>query len=132
MVVSFQTLQEPIVESLYEERSFKCACVSPDNLYIARYFDNHALTITNVESGVTVQTFELQHFPKAFWWSELFLFVICRDAVVKFSYDPVRTNVLGNRIEECAINVGDDCKSGEEVVVSRKSARKYYIDFENL
>ena len=125
MVVSFQTLQEPIVESLYEERSFKCACVSPDNLYIARYFDNHGLTITNVESGVTVQTVELQHFPEAFWWSELFLFVICRDVVVKFSYGPVGTNVLGNRVEECAINVGDDCKSGEGVVVSRKSARKY-------
>ena len=125
MVVSFQTLQEPIVEFLYEEGSFKCACVSPDNLYIARYFDNHGLTITNVESGVTVQTVELQHFPEACWWSELFLFVICRDVVVKFSYDPVRTNVLGNRVEECAINVGDDCKSGKGVVVSRESARKY-------
>ena len=128
MVVSFETLQEPIVESRDKKEWFNCACVSPDNLYIARCCDGRVLTITNVESGVTVQTVELQHFPKACWWAELFLFVVCRDVVVKFSYDPVRTNVLGNRVEECAINVGDDWKSGEGVVVSSEYvsfARKY-------
>ena len=128
MVVSFETLQEPIVESRDKKEWFNCACVSPDNLYIARCCDGRVLTITNVESGVTVQTVELQHFPKACWWAELFLFVVCRDVVVKFSYDPVRTNVLGNRVEECAINVGDEWKSGEGVVVSSEDvsfARKY-------
>ena len=116
MVVSFETLQEPIVESRFKEECFNCACVSPDNLYIARCCDE-VLTITNVESGVTVQTVELQHFSVACWWSELFLFVVCGDVVVKFSYDPVRSNVLGNCVEECAINVGDELKSGEGVFV---------------
>ena len=130
MVVSFETLQEPIVESRCKEERFNCACVSPDNLYIARCCDYRVLTITNVESGVTVQTVELQHFPEAIWWSELFLFVVCRDVVVKFSYDSVRTNVVGNCVEECAINVGYayEWKYGEGVVVSREtvsSARKY-------
>ena len=128
MVVSFETLQEPIVESRFKEEYFNCACVSPDNLYIARCCNYRVLTITNVESGVTVQTVELQHFLEAFWWSELFLFVVCRDVVVKFSYDSVRTNVVGNCVEECAINVGNERKYGEGVVVSREdvsSARNY-------
>ena len=121
IVVSFETLQEPIVESRYDEERLNCACVSPDNLYIARCCDDRVLTITNVESGVTVQTVELQHFPKACWWAELFLFVVCRDVVVKFSYDPVRTNVLGNCVEECAIDVSIVLKSRAGVVVFRES-----------
>ena len=120
IVVSFETLQEPIVESRYDEERLNCACVSPDNLYIARCCDDRVLTITNVESGVTVQTVELRHFPKAIWWSELFLFVVCGHVVVKFSYDPVRLNVLGNSVEECAINVSNVLKSGEGVVVFRE------------
>ena len=108
-------------ESRDKKEWFNCACVSPDNLYIARCCDGRVLTITNVESGVTVQTVELQHFPVACWWAELFLFVVCRDVVVKFSYDPVRTNVLGNCVEECAIDVSIVLKSRAGVVVFRES-----------
>ena len=116
MVVSFQTLQEHTVESI-KMWWLKCVCVSPDNLYVACCYGNGVLTITNVENGVTVQTFQLQQFPEACWWSELFLFVVCRDVVVKFSYDSVRTNVLGNCVEECAINVDYVLESGKGVVV---------------
>ena len=116
IVVSFETLQEHTVDSS-ERGSLKCISLSPDNLYVASCYGNGVLTITNVDNGVTVQTVKLLQSPKACWWSELFLFVVCSGVVVKFPYDSVRTNVLGNCVEECAINVDYVLKSGKGVMV---------------
>ena len=121
IVVSFQALQEHTVES-FQKWSLKCACVSPDNLYVACCYGNNVLTITKVDNGVTVQTVKLQQIPEACWWSELFLFVVCKDVVVKFPYDSVRTNVLGNCVEVCPINVDYAFESGEGVVVFQESS----------
>ena len=81
-----------------------------------------------------MQTVKLLQSPKACWWSELFLFVVCRDVFVKFPYDSVRTNVLGNFVEECAINVDYVLKSGEGVIVFLESSNgeKKNISFKNL
>ena len=122
IVISFETLQEHAVAS-FKTWSLKCVCVSSENLYVACCYGNGVLTITNVENGVIVQTVQLQKSPEACWWSELFLFVVCRGVVLKFFYDSARTNVLGNCVEECAVNVDYVLKSGEGVVVFRASGK---------
>lgn len=57
----------------------------------------------------------------------MFLFVVCERVVVKFSYDSARPNILGNCVEEGAINVDRVLNSGEGVIVFFEGSRKISI-----
>jgi hypothetical protein len=96
----------------------ECCTVSPDNLYIACCYENCILTVKSVDNGETFQTVVLQHPPQACWWSESYLWVVCRGVVVKYSYDSTNTTVLGNDLQECDINFHKVLKFAEGVVVS--------------
>ena len=95
--------QELSVEPFVDCLTLIWVSISPDDLYVACCYMNGVLTIFRVEDGVTLQTVKLRQSPIACWWSELFLFVVFRDVVVKFSYDSTSTKVLGNCVEEYAI-----------------------------
>ena len=95
----------------------ECCTVSPDNLYIACCYENCILTIKSVDNGETLQTVVLQHPPQACWWSESYLWVVCRGVVVKYSYDSTNTTVLGNDLQECDINFHKVLKFAEGVLV---------------
>ena len=99
----------------------KCYALSPDNLYLACCNEDRNLTIRSVDSGETMQTVVLKQSPESCWWSELYLWVVCKGVVVKYPYDSTRTKVLGNYLEECAINFKSVLKFAEGVLVIRLS-----------
>ena len=99
----------------------KCYALSPDNLYLACCDEDSSLTVRNVDSGKALQTLELKQPPEGCWWSELYLWVVCNGVVVKYPYDSTRTNVLGNYLEECAIDFKSVFKFAEGVLVIRLS-----------
>ncbi len=82
----------------------KCYALSPDNLYLACCDEDRSLTIKSVDSGKALQVVELKQPPESCWWSELFLWVVCKGVVVKYPYDSTHAKMLGNCLEECAIN----------------------------
>ena len=97
----------------------KCCALSPDNSYIACCFKNSVLTVRSVDNGETVQTVELKQPPEACWWSELYLWVVCKGVVVKYLYDSTQRKVLGNELEECTINFDQVLKCSKDVLVIR-------------
>ena len=116
VILSFTTTEESSVAS-FVNSVVKCCTVSPDNVYIACCYENCILTIKSVDNGETLQTAVLQHPPEACWWSESYLWVVCRGVVVKYSYDLSSTTVLGNDLEECNINFREVLKFAEGVLV---------------
>ncbi len=79
------------------------------------------LTIRNVDSGKALQTLELKQPPEGCWWSELYLWVVCEGVVVKYPYDSTHTKMLGNYLEECAIDFESVLKFAKVVLVIRLS-----------
>ena len=102
-VLSLRTPEESPVVS-YVNSVLKCVTVSPDQSYIACCYENCVLTIKNIDNGETMQTVELQHPPEACWWSELYLWVVCKGVIVKFPYDSGHPKGLGSCINECTLN----------------------------
>ena len=99
----------------------KCYALSPDNLYLACCGEDRSLTIRSVDSGKVLQTLELKQPPESCWWSQLYLWVVCKGVVVKYSYDSTRTKMLGNYLEECAIDFESVLKFAEGVLVIQLS-----------
>ena len=99
----------------------KCYALSPDNLYLACCNEDRSLTIRSVDSGKALLTVELKQPPESCWWSELHFWVVCKGVVVKYPYDSTHTKVLGNYLEECAINLESVLKFAEGVLVIRLS-----------
>ncbi|CAB4014427.1 E3 ubiquitin- ligase DZIP3, partial [Paramuricea clavata] len=116
VILSFTTTEESSVAD-FVNSVVKCCTVSPDNLYIACCYENCILTIMSVNNGETLQNVVLQHPPEACWWSESYLWVVCRGVVVKYSYDSTNTTVLGNNLKECDINFHTVLKFAEGVLV---------------
>ena len=110
----------------------KCCTISPNNLYIACCYENWILTITSVDNGETLQIVVLQHPPQACWWSESFLWVVCKGVVVKYSYDSTSTALLGNGLEECNINFCRVLKFAEGVLVVYLNNKGENFYFSNL
>ena len=117
VVLSLKTFGETSVNSCVNS-FLKCVTVSPDHLYVACCYENCVLTITNVVNGETLQTVELQKAPEACWWSELYLWVVCKDAVLKFPYHSADEEVLEGDSEEFAINFNRVLKFDHGVLVS--------------
>ena len=116
VILSFTATKETSVAG-FVNSVVECCTVSPDNLYIACCYENCILTIKSVDNGETFQTVVLQHPPEACWWSESYLWVVCRGVVVKYSYDSTNTTVLGNDLQECDINFHKVLKFAEGVLV---------------
>ena len=102
VVLSLETSEESFVVSyVFSHISFNVT-LSPDHLYVACcYCTDKVLTIRSVDNGETFETVELQKPPTACWWSELYLWVVCNGAVVRFSYYSTRSKVLGSGREVC-------------------------------
>ena len=116
LVLSLKTSQETSVVSCVNS-FLQCVTVSPDHLYAACCYENCVLTIKNVDNGETLQTVELQKPPEACWWSELYLWVVCKDVVLKFPYHSANEEILESDPEECAINFDRVLKFDEGVLV---------------
>ena len=115
---------------LFHGFSYPVFCsLSPDNLYIACSYGSPILKIMNVDDGKTLQTVAPKEKPIGCWWSELYLWVVCEGSVVvKYPYIPTHSNVVGNCVEECFIDCGDDVLKFEEgVLVCRQKNEKISI-----
>ena len=118
VVLSLETSEESSVVSYYSpETSFEVT-LSPDALYVAScYNEYNVLTIRSVDNGETLETVELQKPPKACWWSELYLWVVCKGALVRFSYYSSHSKVLGSGREVCPLTFYRVMGFGEGVFV---------------
>jgi hypothetical protein len=86
-VLSLETPTETsVVRSVYT-RDIRCYALSPDNLYVACCDKNRILEIKSVDNGKILQTVVLKQPPEACWWSEFYLWVVCKGVVVKYPYD---------------------------------------------
>ena len=120
-VLEFQPHQNSCVASFASGSDTKCYALSPDNLYLACCNEDRTLTIRSVDSGKALLTVELKQPPEGCWWSQLYLWVVCKGLVVKYPYDSTRTKMLGNYLEECAIDLESVLKFAEGVLVIRLS-----------
>ena len=81
-----------------------CVTLSPDHLYVACSYNRYnALTIRSVDNGETLQTVKMEKSPKACWWSELYLWVVCKGVLVRFPYSSSNSKVLGSGVEICPL-----------------------------
>jgi hypothetical protein len=120
-VLSLETPTETsVVRSVYT-RDIRCYALSPDNLYVACCDKNRILEIKSVDNGKILQTVLLKQPPEACWWSEFYLWVVCKGVVVKYPYNSTQRNVLGDEFEECDINFQSVLKFAEGVLVIRLS-----------
>ena len=97
VVLSLETPEESsVVSYVFPHTSFQ-ATLSPDALFVACcYYKYKVLTIRSVDNGETLETVELQKPPEACWWSELYLWVVCKGELVRFSYYSSHSKVLGS------------------------------------
>ena len=98
-----------------------CCALSPDNLYLASCDENGTLTVRSVDNGKVLQTVELKHAPKACWWAELYLWVVCEGMIAKYPYNSTQTKVVDSFAEESAMNFESVLKFAEGVLVIRLS-----------
>jgi hypothetical protein len=129
-LLSFETSAESPRASFVNNADLKCCALSPDNSYIACCYKNNVLTVRSVDNGESFQTVVLKQPPEACWWSELYLRVVCKGVVVKYPY-PTQRKVLGNELEECAINFDVVLKFAKDVLVIRYDRKISVLKFCN-
>ena len=118
VVLSLETPGESSVVSYVFRNAWFQATLSPDHLYVAScYYEYNDLTIRSVDNGETLETVELQKPPEACWWSELYLWVVCAGALMRFPYDSTHSKVLGSGCEVCLLTFGIVLGFGEGVFV---------------
>ena len=104
LVLSLEASSEPLVAPVVNSGNVKCCALSPDNLYVARCYENRILTIMSVDNGKSLQTLDLKEPPEACWWSKFYLWVVSNGAILKYPYHATNCKVLGNVLEECSIS----------------------------
>ena len=118
VVLSLETSEESSVVSYYPRKTSFEVTLSPDHLYVACCYDTEkVLTIRSVDNRETLETVELQKPAEACWWSELYLWVVCEGALVRFPYDSTHSKVLGSGREVCPLTFYRVLKFGEGVFV---------------
>jgi WD40 repeat protein len=130
-LLSFETSTESSTASSSRASSVSnadigCCALSPDKFYLACCYQNSTLIIRRVDNGETLQIVALKHPPQACWWSQLYLWVICESGVVvKYpnDIDSTQTTVLGNDLEDCAINFNTVLEFAEGVLVTRDDTK---------
>jgi hypothetical protein len=118
-VVEIESPPNYSVRSVVNFSVNKCYALSPDNLYLASCDKNRILTIRNVDNGNVLQTLQLTGTPEACWWSELYLWVICKGKVAKYPYDSTQTKMMGSCVEEPAVSFESVLKFSKGVLVIR-------------
>ena len=97
----------------------RCQALSPDNLYVACCYKNRRLSIQRVDDGRLSQVIILERPPEACWWSQMFLWVVCKNVVVKYPYNSAQAEVLGNALEDCSLKFERVLKFMYDVLVVR-------------
>ena len=122
VVLSLETAEESsVVSYAFPHASFQVT-LSPDHLYVACcYYDYKVLTIRSVDNEETFETVELQKPPKACWWSELYLWVVCEGALVRFPYYSTHSKVLGSGREVCPLTSVGVLRFGEGVFLFKEN-----------
>ena len=117
VVLSLETPEESsVVSYVFSDTSFQ-ATLSPDHLYVACcYYKYKVLLIKSVDDGGSLKTVELPKSPKACWWSELYLWVVCEGALVRYPYS-THSKVLGRGREVCPLTFARVLGFGEGVFV---------------
>ena len=117
VVLSLETSEESsVVSYVFPDTSFEVT-LSPDHLYVACCYNEYVLTIRSVDNGETLETVELQKPAEACWWSELYLWVVCKGVLVRFPYDSTHSKVLGSGREVCPLTFYRVLGFGEGVFV---------------
>ena len=99
----------------FNASKIKCCALSPDNLYVACCYENRVLSIQRVDDGKTLQMILLKKPPKACWWSNSYLWVVCTDFVVKYTFDSAE--VSENALEDWSLSFKKVLKFMEGVLV---------------
>ena len=123
-VLSFEPSLESFVPASVKIPEVRIFELSPDNLYVAHFYENCVLTISSVATGKTLQTVVLRQPPQACWWSELYLWVVFKDSVGKLTYHPHQTEPLGNYVEECPVSFKELLKFERGVLVIQGEKKK--------
>ncbi len=126
-VLSFELFSESFVAPVVNVANVTGFALSPDNLCVACCYENCVLTINSVVHGESLQTVALRQTPKRCWWSELYLWVVFEDLVVKFPYDASQRKCSENYVEEYAIDCEDVLEFAEGVFVIRDKLNKTSI-----
>ena len=120
IILSLETPEESSVVSYAFPDTSPRVTLSPDHLHVACCYDKYnVLTIWSVDNVETLETVELQKPPKACWWSDLYLWVVCEDEVVRFPYCSTHSKALGSGREVCPLTFYRVLGLGEGVFVFR-------------
>ena len=120
IILSLETPEESSVVSYAFPDTSPRVALSPDHLHVACCYDKYnVLTIRSVDNGETLETVELQKPPKACWWSDLYLWVVCEGALLRFPCDSTDSKVLGSIREVRPLTFGWVLGLGEGVFVFR-------------
>ena len=123
VVLSLETSEESSVVSCYLPKTSFKVTLSPDALYVASsYYEYNVLTIRSVDDGETLETVELQKPPEACWWSELYFWMVCEGALVRFPYDSIHLKVLGSGREVCPLTFSIVLRFGDGVFVFQENS----------
>ena len=125
VVLSLKTSEKTSGVS-YVNSLLQCVTVSPDHLYVACCYENCVLAIKNVDNGETLQAVQLQMVPEACWWSELYLWVVCKGVVLKFSCHSANEEILKSDPEECPLNLHRVLKFDVGVLVFQVDNKNWY------
>ena len=118
---SLETPEESSVVSYAFPYTSPRVTLSPDHLHVVCCYDRYnVLTIRRVDNGETLETVQLQKPPKAFGWSELYLWLVCEGALFRFPYNSTHSNVLGSGREVCPLTSGSVLGFDEGVFVFKK------------
>ncbi|XP_028414371.1 uncharacterized protein LOC114537524 [Dendronephthya gigantea] len=109
--------------SFVDNSEIDCCALSPDTLYVACCFENCILSIRSIDSGETLQTVALKQRAVACWWSESYLWLVSDGVVVKYPYEPLNSNILGNQTEESFLNFSHVVKFTKGVLVISTNGR---------
>ena len=119
IILSVETPENYSVSYAFHGTSSLVA-LSPDHLHVACCYDKYnVLIIRSVDNGETLETVELQKPPKACWWSDLYLWVFCEGAVVRFPYYSTHSKALGSGRAVCPLTSTMILGLGEGVFVFR-------------
>ena len=122
IILSLETPEESSVVSYAFPDTSPRVTLSPDHLHVACCYDKYnVLTIRRVDNGETLETVQLQKRPKAFWWSELYLWLVCEGALVRFPYDSTHSKVLGSGREVCPLTSSSVLGFDEGVFVFKEN-----------
>ena len=119
---SLETPEESSVVSYAFPYTSPRVTLSPDHLHVVCCYDRYnVLTIRRVDNGETLETVQLQKPPKAFGWSELYLWLVCEGALFRFPYNSTHSNVLGSGREVCPLTSGSVLGFDEGVFVFKEN-----------